>query len=480
MATFGGHQLLKVKNGTFIEASTFDGSGAGGLSLKRSGAFGNLGSSVPEEIILPAIGDAFMGGYYAGIIDTTQGNIIAADASQVGARYALIVSPKSLQIAKRYKSTSSFAPSATRTRWDGLTATTAMAADAEIYYAADYCAGLTYPTDDASSWYMPALDELEMLYRHFKPYPQANLQWNINRAAGPLFPDTVAPAGENISSDPPYAGYTSGSPAQTTVLAFKAPNGSERFTFFNDDSTMYFRSSTESSQLRAWTQAMNTAGSGFQYELINKDQNDEYFCVRPVRRLILPPPPLPLIYDTFTGTGPLRYRALDIGTVQWNDYNGYYWNIVNNKARMWNTGDVDNVNLPSGLHDLSVSADITWLATLPSKFGLLLRSQNGGFRIVTYFNGTSLFIDLVNLSYTVTRSVSVPFTSLATDQICNLKLTAVGDLITAYVDEVSKLTMTLTGPEFVYYSTETAVGLYCTNGTSEGMFDEFKVFALTP
>ena len=43
------------------------------------------------------IGDSFMGGYYAGIIDTTQGNIIAADQSQTGLRYALIVAGKSLE-----------------------------------------------------------------------------------------------------------------------------------------------------------------------------------------------------------------------------------------------------------------------------------------------------------------------------------------------------------------------------------------------
>ena len=61
--------------------------------MRRSAAL-SMGAKTP--VVLPAIGASFMGGYYAGIIDTTKGNIIPADTSQTGLRYALIVAPKSL------------------------------------------------------------------------------------------------------------------------------------------------------------------------------------------------------------------------------------------------------------------------------------------------------------------------------------------------------------------------------------------------
>ena len=116
----------------------------------------------------PAIGDPFMGGFFAGIIDTTKGNIIPADASQTGLRYALIVAPKSLEnTSLQYKTAGSAAPTAARTRWDGLSATIAM--NSATYPAAQWCYGRSYPADDASPWYLPAMDELELIYRNLKP-----------------------------------------------------------------------------------------------------------------------------------------------------------------------------------------------------------------------------------------------------------------------------------------------------------------------
>lgn len=95
------------------------------------------------------IGDPFMGGYYAGIIDTTKGNIITADASQAGLRYALIVAGIGSENASLpYEATTGSAmPSACSTLWDGLTATQALAGAGSNYSAATYCAGLSYPDD---------------------------------------------------------------------------------------------------------------------------------------------------------------------------------------------------------------------------------------------------------------------------------------------------------------------------------------------
>jgi len=174
-----------------------------------------------------AIGDPFMGGYFAGIIDTINGNIIAADTSQIGLRYALIVSPRFMEliIDRSYKSANTAAPVATNTRWNGLAATAAMAADAETYLAADYCAGIVPPTDAASAWYLPAMDELELIYRNLKCSLNSNI---VGTRLGSTFPGVDAAYGENLSSDPQGAGYTAGNPTQTSAPLFKS-SGSQAF-----------------------------------------------------------------------------------------------------------------------------------------------------------------------------------------------------------------------------------------------------------
>lgn len=227
------------------------------------------------SIALPVIGDAFMGGYYAGVIDTTKGNIIAADASQTGQRYALIVAPKSLETETSYKTSATAAPAAAKTKWDGLTATASMATT--TYPAANYCNGLTYPSDGGSKWYLPAMDELELLFRYLKPSTNTNATGS--RPLG-TFPGIAASRGENSSSDPTGAAYTDLSPAQTAVTVFKS-GGSECFT-----ADRFYRSATDFDTANAWVQFL-FGSTGTQGNQSGGDKTNSAYIVRPVRRVVL-------------------------------------------------------------------------------------------------------------------------------------------------------------------------------------------------
>jgi len=65
--------------------------------IQREGTRGDLDVDLAVAIELNLLGAPVAGGYYAGLIDTLTGNIIAADDYQTGLRYALIVSDKSLE-----------------------------------------------------------------------------------------------------------------------------------------------------------------------------------------------------------------------------------------------------------------------------------------------------------------------------------------------------------------------------------------------
>lgn len=225
-----------------------------------------------------SIGDPLRGGYFAGIIDTTVGNIIAADASQTGLRYALIVAGASKEDTSiRYKTTNDDAPAASQTRWDGLSATQAMAAAGATYEAATYCDGLAVPADDASQWYLPAMDELDLIYWLLKCSTEAN--YTGNRSGGD-FPGGTVNYGENSSSDPTRPASTTSVPGQTSVTAFKTGNAE---ALGASGSNIYYWTATEYNSSYAWFQGMSGSGAGRQ-SLTGKSLTRR---VRPVRRLAL-------------------------------------------------------------------------------------------------------------------------------------------------------------------------------------------------
>ena len=176
------------------------------------------------------IGANVYGGYYVGIIDTTQsGAIDAADAYQSPLRYALIVGPSSIEASSERSGvsgqgtlawrSSSATVTAAATRWNGLAAQNAVTS--ATYPAFNYCNGLTFPDDGGSKWYLPALDELELAYRHFKPTTNSNTTGT--RSLG-TFPAVTWGNGANKASDPTGAAYTTTVPAQTSLSDWQSGN----------------------------------------------------------------------------------------------------------------------------------------------------------------------------------------------------------------------------------------------------------------
>ena len=167
------------------------------------------GDNWPE--IPPEIGDVYQGGIFAGQINDD------------GVTYNLILAPKSLGESSQdleFK-TSNTATSGTASTTNGPANTAAIiSAGASSHPAANFCNNLSI--GGFTDWYLPAQDELEVVYYNLKPSTSSN--------------DTNY--GTNTNAVPPRnSNYTVGNPTQTSVTAFQAGN-TEDFRLTN------YRSST--------------------------------------------------------------------------------------------------------------------------------------------------------------------------------------------------------------------------------------------
>lgn len=167
-------------------------------------SFGPLGPTV--------IGQAYGGGYYAGLISTT--------ANSVATHY-LIVSPKSSGETSAQQKTSSTSTSGTSSRIDGPTNSANM--NNASHPAAQFCEGLTI--GGYTDWYLPAIDELQVCYYELKPTTASN-----NTGSG-----------ANSYSVPSRGNYSAGTPAQTSATDFQTGNSQA----FSTGASDYYWSSTE-------------------------------------------------------------------------------------------------------------------------------------------------------------------------------------------------------------------------------------------
>lgn len=145
------------------------------------------------------IGTSIEGGFYGGLINDG------------GTTYALIVAPKSSgdSASIQYKTTDSL-QSGLSSRTDGPANTEAV--NDSNHPASQFVSGLSI--GGFTDWYIPALDELEVLYYNLKPTTTNN----------------VTNHGTNTNAVPPRnSDYTTGNPAQTSVSAFQSGN-SEAFS----------------------------------------------------------------------------------------------------------------------------------------------------------------------------------------------------------------------------------------------------------
>lgn len=219
--------------------------------VQHNGGFGSsvfsdkLTFTTAATFVPDVPGGPFGGGYYAGRINVG------------GQIYAIVVAPKALggeaPGALAWKTSSSTTAGTTSVN-DGVANTNAMAtAGIANHPAGQFCRSLNI--GGYSDWYLPSKDELEILYRNFKPTTQAN-----NTSFG-----------ANSSSIPPGSNYTSGNPARTSITVFRA-GGAEAFN------ESYYWSSTEYDSSYAWGQGFS---GGYQY---SNGKSDAYY-VRAIRRV---------------------------------------------------------------------------------------------------------------------------------------------------------------------------------------------------
>jgi hypothetical protein len=190
--------------------------------IARAMFMGSAGAAAAGGIVLPEIGAAFEGGYYAGLISHTADGVathalIVAPAATgaTGTGYTLTTNKQLQSLASTTGATSPY---------DGA-ANTALITSSP---AADFCTGLSI--GGYSDWYLPARYELDIAYYNLKPTTGSNTtSWGVNDYSVPK--RTVD--------------YTAGDPAQTSVTAFQSGN-SEAFVADNH------WSSTESSSTLAW------------------------------------------------------------------------------------------------------------------------------------------------------------------------------------------------------------------------------------
>jgi hypothetical protein len=183
----------------------------------------NFGEPAPT-----VIGQVFGGGFYAGDISTT--------ANSVATHY-LVIAPKSSgeNSSKQWK-TSNTTTAGTTSVIDGPTNSSNM--NNILHPAAEFCEGLTIGT--FSDWYMPAQNELEVVYYNLKPTTQSN-----NTSAG-TNTNAVPSRGSN---------YTAGAPAQTAATDFQTGNTEAFAASFGD-----YWSSTELSSTNARFQRFYNGG----------------------------------------------------------------------------------------------------------------------------------------------------------------------------------------------------------------------------
>lgn len=184
-------------------------------------SFGPGPSSAASGSATPvlSIGDAYAGGYYAGLISTSGDGV---------ATHRIVVAPKSSgeNSSKQWKTTAS-STAGTSSVIDGPTNSANM--NDASHPAAQFCEGLTI--GGYSDWYLPATNELEVCYYNLKPTTDNNLTgYGANINAVPARPTN----------------YTTTVPGRTSATDFRS-TGSQPFASGN----LYYWTSSEAGSTAA-------------------------------------------------------------------------------------------------------------------------------------------------------------------------------------------------------------------------------------
>lgn len=224
------------------------------FSVAAVTAFGTSNQSSLSNSITPTlvIGASYGGGYYAGKISTSADGV---------ATHRLIVAPKATgQITGinfgNYGTDTGF-----KSRIDGPTNSAGIAALGGTN-AATFCEGLSI--GGYTDWYLPALNELEVLYYYFKPSGTSNYAGGTNGAN----PNAVSPEPVNIK-------YTTTNPSQTSVSPFTS---TEAFDYNTVDASKFYLTSTDLSGANSWNISFNNGQQASGAKLNN-------YYTRAVRRI---------------------------------------------------------------------------------------------------------------------------------------------------------------------------------------------------
>jgi hypothetical protein len=208
----------------------------------------------PATAAPTTIGQAFQGGYYAGMI--------AANGSGFPTHY-LVVAPKASG-----QQSSAWSSVGTNTGFtsviDGPTNSAGIAALGASYAAATFCEGLSI--GGYTDWYMPAKNELEVCYYFLKSVSQNNHS-----------PGTYGSNANAVAPEPISTNYTATNPPQTPITAFQVGNAEA----FNDGT--YWSSTDFTDNSQANYQSFYSGDPGVQ-SVYAKSTG---FIVRAVRRVAI-------------------------------------------------------------------------------------------------------------------------------------------------------------------------------------------------
>lgn len=203
---------------------------AKGFGLTNSGLF------------VPAIGSAFEGGYFAGLISTS--------ANSVPTHYLIVAPYASGNSSQNFQTSPSASPATSIIDGPGNGALL----NTSTYPASKFCLDLTIGS--YSDWYLPARDELEICYYNLKPGTGNNTTSN----------------GSNAYSVPRRnSNYTTTVPGQTSATDFQT-GGTEDFAASN-----YWSSTTGGS--------LDAAAIRFSDGVLFNQIKDEVEFARAVRRV---------------------------------------------------------------------------------------------------------------------------------------------------------------------------------------------------
>jgi hypothetical protein len=185
----------------------------------------------PNALVPSVIGQAWGGGFYAGQISTT-GNGVAT--------HYLIVAPRTTGQSGAKRWGIDGVTTNINSLIDGPTNSAALASLGANYEAAIFCEGLTI--GGYTDWYLPAKNELEILFYFFRSYTTAI--------------DTSSGANVNaVSPEPINTNYTSTIPAITTATQFQSGMPEQ---FLRGAPFFYYWSSSSDGGAFAWQQNFDT------------------------------------------------------------------------------------------------------------------------------------------------------------------------------------------------------------------------------